>query len=152
MSLELDLQIVSEQNNLPTDEDISLWLRTFAEVMKLSNGELTVRIVDEKESQTLNHDYRGKDKPTNVLSFPFDSDIELPIPLLGDLIVCAGVVAQEAKEQNKALHEHWAHMIIHGALHLLGYDHINDEEAEEMENLERQILAQLNIQDPYVER
>ncbi|MBV1960310.1 MAG: rRNA maturation RNase YbeY [Oleibacter sp.] len=113
--------------------------------------ELTVRLVSEEESQTLNHEYRGKEKPTNVLSFPFDAPPEVPIELLGDLIICIDVVEREADEQNKTTEAHWAHMVVHGCLHLLGYDHIKDDEAEEMEALERTILASLGYSDPYLE-
>ncbi|BDX06261.1 rRNA maturation RNase YbeY [Planctobacterium marinum] len=111
--------------------------------------ELTVRIVEEQESQSLNDTYRGKDKPTNVLSFPFEQPPGLNLPLLGDLVVCQSVVAQEAKQQKKDISAHWAHMLVHGTLHLLGYDHINDQEAEEMERLEVHILNSLGIDDPY---
>ncbi|RMF19432.1 MAG: rRNA maturation RNase YbeY, partial [Gammaproteobacteria bacterium] len=86
---------------------------------------------------------------TNVLSFPFENPPGLTLPLLGDIIVCPSVVAREAREQDKPLKHHWAHMIIHGMLHLQGYDHILDDEAEVMENLERQLLTQLDIPDPY---
>ena len=103
------------------------------------------------EGQSLNHTYRGKDYATNVLSFPADLPPELDLPLLGDLVVCAPVVAREATEQHKQLNAHWAHMVIHGCLHLLGYDHIDDAEADEMEALERELLAQLGIADPYLD-
>ena len=111
--------------------------------------ELTIRLTDDEESQALNSEYRGKDKPTNVLSFPFEMPPGIPLELLGDLIICVGVVEQEAKEQEKTTEAHWAHMVIHGCLHLLGYDHIKDDEAEEMEALERDLLASLGYPDPY---
>jgi len=100
----------------------------------------------------LNQQYRGKDKPTNVLSFPFEVPEEIELDLLGDLIICTKVVEQEAKQQHKVLHTHWAHLVIHGCLHLLGYDHINEQDAEEMEKLEVQLLSTLNISDPYIEQ
>jgi probable rRNA maturation factor len=103
---------------------------------------VTVRLVDEAESRELNHTYRGKDKPTNVLSFPFEAPPGLELPLLGDLVICRQVVEAEAVEQGKPLMAHWAHMVVHGSLHLLGYDHIEDEEAEEMEQLERDIMQE----------
>ncbi|MEY0159662.1 rRNA maturation RNase YbeY, partial [Providencia manganoxydans] len=106
-------------------------------------SEVTIRIVDEAESHELNLTYRGKDRPTNVLSFPFEAPPEVELPLLGDLIICRQVVEKEADEQNKTVEEHWAHMVIHGCLHLLGYDHIEDDEAEEMEGLETEILQKL---------
>ena len=111
-------------------------------------GDLTLRIVDEAESQELNRRYRHKDKPTNVLSFPYDGDM-LDIPVLGDLVICAPVVQREASEQGKDARAHWAHMVVHGCLHLLGYDHEDDREAEIMENRERELLAQFGFPDPY---
>lgn len=111
-------------------------------------GELTIRIVDEAESQELNRRYRGKDRPTNVLSFPYDGEL-LDVPVLGDLVICAPVVQREAAEQHKDLRAHWAHMVVHGCLHLLGYDHEQDGEAEAMEARERELLAELGFPDPY---
>ncbi|OZB41718.1 MAG: rRNA maturation RNase YbeY, partial [Alishewanella sp. 34-51-39] len=102
------------------------------------------------ESQQLNLQYRGKDKATNVLSFPFQCPPGIELPLLGDLVICAGVVRAEAAEQNKPLAAHWAHMVVHGCLHLLGFDHINDADAEQMEAEEIQILQQLGISNPYL--
>lgn len=113
--------------------------------------ELSIRIVDAEESQQLNRDYRGKDKPTNVLSFPFESPVPLQPRLLGDLVICAPVVTAEAAEQGKAELNHWAHLTIHGCLHLLGYDHINDDEAEQMESREIAILREFAIENPYLE-
>lgn len=148
---ELDIQIATEQANLPNADDFQLWADK-ALTGRKEDAELTIRIVDVEESQTLNHQYRDKDKPTNVLSFPFEAPENLPdFPLIGDLVICASVVEQEAQEQGKPLKNHWAHMVIHGILHLLGYDHIDDEEAEEMESLETDILSQLEIPDPYQE-
>lgn len=108
--------------------------------------------MNSEESQSLNSQYRGKDKPTNVLSFPFEVPDGIELDLLGDLIICADVVEKEAQEQDKPLLHHWAHMVIHGTLHLLGYDHISDDEAEEMEALEIKLLAHLSIPDPYQEK
>lgn len=113
-----------------------------------AEGELTIRIVDEAESHELNRRYRGKDKSTNVLSFPYDGDM-LGMPVLGDLVICAPVVQREAREQGKDARAHWAHMVVHGCLHLLGYDHEKDDEAEVMESRERQVLAGLGFDDPY---
>ena len=145
----LDLQIATDDNqNLPTEEQIIQWLNVILPQF-MDNAEITIRIVDEQESQQLNNTYRHKDKPTNVLSFPFESPIEIEVPLLGDLIICKQVVEAEAKEQHKSLTAHWAHMIVHGCLHLLGYDHILDEEAEEMENIEIDIMQQLGFDNPY---
>lgn len=111
--------------------------------------ELSIRIVDTKEGRTLNREYRGKDYATNVLSFPVELPPGITLPLIGDLAICAPVVAKEAKEQGKNPRDHWAHMTVHGVLHLLGYDHIDDAEAEAMEALETRILAGLGIADPY---
>ncbi|EEQ12819.1 metalloprotease [Yersinia frederiksenii ATCC 33641] len=113
-------------------------------------AEVTIRLVDEAESHELNLTYRGKDKSTNVLSFPFEAPPEIELPLLGDLIICRQVVEQEAVEQDKALLAHWAHMVVHGSLHLLGYDHIVDDEAEEMESIETEIMQNLGYPDPYI--
>ena len=113
--------------------------------------EVAVRLTDDAEIQRLNRDFRGKDKPTNVLSFPFEAPPGLELPLLGDLVICCQVVEAEAVEQHKPLMAHWAHMVVHGSLHLLGYDHIEDEEAEEMEQLERDIMQELGFADPYLD-
>ncbi|GAB2788308.1 rRNA maturation RNase YbeY [Dyella kyungheensis] len=112
-------------------------------------AELSIRIVDAKEGRTLNRDYRGKDYATNVLSFPVELPPGINLPLIGDLVICAPVVAREALEQGKPSRHHWAHMTVHGVLHLIGYDHIDDKEAEQMEALETRILAGLGIDDPY---
>lgn len=146
----VDLQVVSENTeNLPSLEDFQRWA-TLAVRASEVEPEITVRIVDEEESQTLNRTYRNKDKSTNVLSFPFECPEEVVLPLLGDLIICRQVVEKEAKEQDKPLMAHWAHMTVHGCLHLLGYDHIEDDEAEEMESLEAEIMQSLGFIDPYL--
>lgn len=116
------------------------------------NSEISLRIVDAQEGQALNRQYRHGDYATNVISFPVDLPPGVKLPLLGDLAICAPVVAREADEQGKPLRDHYAHMIIHGTLHLLGYDHQNDQDAERMEALERRILATLEIRDPYQPR
>jgi probable rRNA maturation factor len=149
MSISLEVIRAIESDNLPSDELFQSWAELAANSQQ-AEGELCIRIVDEAESQQLNSDYRGKDKPTNVLSFPFEAPPGFPAEILGDLAICAAVVEQEASEQNKELNHHWAHMVVHGVLHLLGFDHINDEDAEEMESLERELLAQIQIPDPYI--
>jgi len=149
--LELDLQRVS-QAEAPSEEDFRRWCE-LALRQRSADSELTIRLVDESEGRELNRTWRQKDYATNVLSFPADVPDEfLDIPLLGDLVICVPVVAREAAEQGKPLAAHWAHLVIHGCLHLLGYDHIEDAEAEEMENLERQLLAELGHPDPYAEQ
>ena len=124
---------------------------------RIRDADLAVRLVDSKEGRALNRHYRGKDYATNVLSFPADiaEGVKLPkgvkMPLLGDLVLCAPVIAREAKEQKKPLAAHYAHLTVHGALHLLGWDHEDTREAECMEQLEREILAGLGLPDPYTE-
>lgn len=146
MSLELDIQRQVESDNLPSDEQFQQWAEL---ALQQSQGQVAIRIVDENESQQLNKIYRHKDKPTNVLSFEMELPDELGLPLQGDLVICAPVVEREAMEQNKALHNHWAHMVIHGMLHLQGYDHLDDQQAEEMESLEITLLQQLGMANPY---
>lgn len=148
MSISVDIQYAVEAPNLPDEADFLRWVRTVLSDRKV-DGEVCIRVVDAEESRALNAEYRGKDKPTNVLSFPFEVPPGVPVSLLGDLVICAEVVAREAEEQGKEALHHWAHMVVHGTLHLLGFDHINDDEAEQMEALERLLLARLEIADPY---
>jgi probable rRNA maturation factor len=148
--LELDLQRASSIAG-PGDDAFRRWCE-LALRQRTADSEMTIRLVDETEGRELNHTYRHKDYATNVLSFPADvPDDMLDIPLLGDLVICTQVVEREAAEQGKALEAHWAHLVIHGCLHLLGYDHIDDDEAEEMEALERELLAELGHPDPYAD-
>ncbi len=151
LELDLDLQIAIKNESLPSQADFELWVR-IALRDTMTQAELTIRIVDEAESKNLNSSYRGKDKPTNVLSFPFEAPPKIDIPLLGDLIICAPVVELEAKQQNKSLQVHWAHMVVHGCLHLLGYDHSQDAEADKMESLETQLIESLGFNNPYKEQ
>lgn len=143
----LDLQLASDAANIPPEDQLRQWAQLAWQGDEPT--EVTIRIVDESEMQALNLQYRGTDKPTNVLSFPFEAPAGINIPLAGDLVICAPVVAQEAREQYKDTHAHWAHMVIHGMLHLQSYDHIDDNEAEEMEGLEIRLLAQIGIANPY---
>lgn len=153
--INLDLQIEFEGDDLPDFDTLNLWVTTALMGLK-DQADLSIVIVDSEQSQALNLDYRGKDKPTNVLSFPFEAPEELAHVqeemgnLIGDLVICAPVVIAEAKQQNKPVMHHWAHMVVHGCLHLLGYDHIKNDEADVMEEMERQILAKLQINDPYL--
>ena len=153
----IDLQVASEEIQLPSEAQFQCWVDTTLNALTEDKTtqqafELTIRLVEIAESQSLNSQYRDKDKPTNVLSFPFEVPEGVELNLLGDLIICCDVVKQEAKQQNKALFDHWAHLVIHGCLHLVGFDHISDEEALEMESLEISILATLGINNPYEEQ
>ncbi|MTD40689.1 rRNA maturation RNase YbeY [Erwinia sp. CPCC 100877] len=146
----LDLQVACENTaGLPTEEQIQRWLDA-AILPTRPEAEVTVRLVDDAESHELNLTYRGKDKSTNVLSFPFEAPPGIELPLLGDLVICRQVVEREAQEQSVTPEAHWAHMVVHGSLHLLGYDHIEDDEAEEMESLETEIMLALGYDDPYI--
>jgi len=149
MSNQIDLQLACDKAELPSLELFQRWADIALTAVTDQEFELTIRLVNIDESQQLNSQYRQKNKPTNVLSFPFEVPDGIELNLLGDLVVCVQVVQQEAKEQNKRLFDHWAHLIIHGCLHLLGYDHINDADAEEMEALEIKLLAELSINNPY---
>jgi probable rRNA maturation factor len=149
MSIEIDLQLASEADLIPSLAEFQRWAEHSLKD-QLDSTELCIRVVDEPESQQLNLDYRGMDKPTNVLSFPFEAPPGIDLNLLGDLVICAPVVAQEAQQQHKPLNHHWAHMVIHGILHLRGYDHIEDDDAQTMEALETRLLAGLDIADPYL--
>jgi probable rRNA maturation factor len=148
MTVTVDFQVATDAQDLPQQADVEQWAATALSVID-DACELSIRLVDEAESAELNGQYRGKDYPTNVLSFPFDAPVALSPRLLGDLVICVQVVEKEAKEQDKLPAHHWAHMVVHGCLHLLGYDHIEDEEAEEMEALEIKLLASLDIANPY---
>ncbi len=131
---------------IPAPSTLRAW--AMAALEGATPGEITIRVVAEEESAALNGKFRHKPYPTNVLSFPYEAEAPSE-QVLGDLVICAPVVAREATEQNKEAHAHWAHMVVHGVLHLLGHDHIQEEEAERMEAKERQILARLGFADPY---
>ena len=146
--IDLDLQIATDAADLPSESQFHLWVEKALEG-RLDEAELTIRIVDDEESAELNETYRGKQGPTNVLSFPFEAPPGVDLPLLGDIVICAPKVAREAAEQGKPPEAHWAHLTLHGCLHLLGYDHIEPEEAEEMEALETELLAALGYANPY---
>ncbi len=145
--------IESEEDDIPDQSELQLW----ADKACLCDDQVTasVQIVSSSEMQELNRTWRGKDKPTNVLSFPMQSSTSWPeeagINTLGDIALCAKVINTEAREQHKSLDAHWAHMIVHGMLHLQGYDHIEENEAEKMETLEVRLLSELGYDNPYRE-
>lgn len=146
----IDIQRVYETDSQPSDTQLESWAN--AALASLDEDlELTIRIVDETESAQLNETYRHKQGATNILSFPFEVPDGVDLNLLGDLVICVPVLEREAAEQNKPLHNHWAHIVIHGTLHLLGYDHIDDADAEEMETKEIELLQTLSIPNPYEE-
>ena len=155
----VDIQVASDSPTIPDDEEIASWVNcVLHDQHKPDASEISIRIVDEAEIAELNASYRNKTGPTNVLSFPFEAPPGLPaddatLPgLLGDVIICAPVVAREALEQDKTNKSHWAHMVVHGTLHLLGYDHQTDQQAGEMESLEQQLLSRLDFPNPYQEQ
>jgi len=147
MAIELDVQNATAFEPLPDTERFRAWVET---ALQGKDGvELTLRLVDRDESRELNSRYRGKNRPTNVLSFPAELPPGIDIPLLGDVVVCAPLVGEEAEEQSKPPQSHWAHLVIHGVLHLLGHDHLEAQEAEEMEALEIELLASIGFGNPY---
>ncbi len=146
----IEIQAVFDSADQPDRQQIQLWVDTALDDYD-HDTEIVVRIVGVEESAELNEQYRHKSGPTNILSFPVDVPEGIELDLLGDLVICAPVVEKEALEQDKPLAHHWAHIIVHGVLHLLGYDHIDDDEAELMENKEIAILNKLHINNPYTE-
>lgn len=143
----VDIQCACE-GDVPDENNFQCWVdAALAELAE--DCELSIRLVEVDESTELNSTYRGKSGPTNVLSFPFEAPIPMEPRLLGDLVICRAVVETEAQQQHKQENHHWAHMVVHGCLHLLGYDHIETDEAEQMEALEKTILQSLNIDNPY---
>lgn len=162
----VDIQCFYADVTVPSDQQFQQWASTVIEFLHEGNCldknktaqqqfEVSILVVDKTEIQLLNNQYRDKNSPTNVLSFPFDvpeifHDQQIS-NILGDVIICAPIIQSESKMQNKSCEEHWAHMTVHGILHLLGYDHLNDEDATIMESLEVKILEKLNYKDPYME-
>jgi len=157
MSVQLDVQLAEDLSESIEEPPSSSLLNTWAQAAwqgdESAEPVLSLRIVSSIESQQLNNDYRGKNKPTNVLSFPMEmdfNDISMSEIMLGDLAICAEVVENEAVEQQKNAESHWAHMVVHGMLHLQGYDHVEDGDAQKMESLETTIMQQLGFIDPYL--
>lgn len=143
----IDIQIATREHPHPSPEQLRQWAEAALEGQL---GEVSLRIVDEAEIADLNARYRQRQGSTNVLSFPFECPPGVPLAFLGDVVICAPVVAREAKEQGKTETAHWAHLVVHGVLHLRGFDHLTPEDAERMEARERAILAELGFPDPYL--
>ena len=149
MQLDLDIQNASASPRIPPEDAFARWAGSALEGRR-ERAELTIRLVDEEEGAGLNRRYRGRPGATNVLSFPFEPPPGVEgLDLIGDLVICASVVEREAAEQGKAPTAHWAHMVVHGVLHLIGYDHVDEEQAAEMEDLETLILGGLGFPPPY---
>ena len=146
----LDIQIATEAKDCPSEQQFQQWVDAVLSDQS-QDSEIVIRLVDDAESSALNQQYRHKQGPTNILSFPFEAPDGMQMDLLGDLVICAPLIEKEAAEQNKLTENHWAHITIHGVLHLIGYDHIEEAEAEEMEALEIKLLSMLNIANPYQE-
>ena len=149
MPIDVDVQYATDGPDLPDKSQLKHWVETALEDLQ-EKAVLTIRIVDEDEATQLNEQWRKSQGPTNVLSFVYEGEPEIAPNLLGDIVVCAPVVAREAKQQNKNIDAHWAHMVIHGVLHLNGFDHIKPEDADCMESLEIKILEELNYNNPYL--
>ena len=155
MAMAVDVQFACSDTGIPTEQDIQGWVQftaTQSGRAEASRTEVTVRVVDAGEIQALNKSFREKDTPTNVLSFPAGEIEGLPdatLRQLGDIVVCASVVGEEAAQQDKSVADHWAHILVHGMLHLLGYDHETAADAEQMERLEATILESRGVADPY---
>lgn len=148
MSIVAEIQHACEDADVPDDESLQQWVELVLEELGRA-GSLVIRLVDEAESQQLNFQYRHKNAPTNVLSFPFEAPVQVEDNYLGDIVICVPVVIREAAEQGKPANWHWAHMVIHGMLHLLGFDHINEVDAKIMEQQEITLLQKLGINNPY---
>ncbi len=150
MNYPIDIQHASKESSPVTDEQLRDWV-ILALQLELEAAELTLRLVNPEEMTALNHLYRKKNKPTNVLAFPAShpAHIELECPLLGDVIICPQVLEEESQSLNTPLIAHWAHIVIHGVLHLLGYDHMNEDDTNKMQSIEIQLLAVLGFDNPY---
>ncbi len=149
MPMMIDLQITVPTERIPDKEKFQLWADAAGEASGVDDRELTIRVTDEIESAELNERYRNKMGSTNVLSFPFEDPPGVNTSILGDLVICAPVVQREAEEQGKLPEAHWALMLVHGVLHLCGFDHLHESEADEMEMLETGILTGLGYPPPY---
>ncbi len=146
MTIHLDVQVVSQETGIPDVTDFEYWANTVPTNIETN---VCLRIVDESEAKALNNQYRHIDKATNVLSVQAEIPSQVEMNFLGDIVICAPVVYDEVQKQGKQLSAHWAHLLVHGILHLQGYDHEDEQAADEMESLEIEILQKLNIPDPY---
>lgn len=151
MSIKIEIQYATEINDLPEEGLIKKWVNSSLNGY-IENAELTIRIVDKAEGAQLNEKWRNAQGPTNVLSFLYSDLNETTKSIQGDIVICAPLILREAAEQKKSVDAHWAHIIVHGILHLLGYDHDNENDANEMESLETSILGKLKISDPYISK
>lgn len=149
MAIELELQIASEVKTLPHPSQFREWISESLSGKVEGNVELTIRVVDKEEITELNHKYRKKNKATNVLAFPSEINKDINFFNLGDIVICAPVIEEEAKKADKELLAHWAHIVVHGALHIVGFDHQTDKQAKKMEALETKILGKLGFPPPY---
>lgn len=147
MTTEIAVQVATRFEPVPAADELRAWAA--AALQGLNEVELVIRLVDEAESRELNARYRNIDSPTNVLSFPADLPESVDVPLMGDIVICAPLVSEQAAVQGKPVKQHWAHLVIHGVLHLLGHDHVEDSDAEEMETIEISLLRGLDIPNPY---
>ena len=147
--IKITIQSLASNTFIPSRYFLQRWVNK-ALVKQVGGNEVNIRLVSKKESAKLNSTYRHKKGPTNILSFPFEPPPEVSSPLLGDLVICAALVNQQAKQQAKTRLAHWAHLVIHGCLHLVGYDHIHDKDAIKMERLEIQLLKDLGYENPYI--
>ena len=148
--VKIEVQYALRDPSLPGEKDFSKWAAAVESKIHATD-EVALRVVGQQEITRLNERYRKKSQPTNVLSFPADLPAQITLSFLGDIIICAPMVVKEADQQHKTHASHWAHMAVHGILHLQGYDHGNDQEAAEMENLEIEILNRLGFANPYVQ-
>ncbi len=151
MPLMIDLQLALNDEKVPDKAQFQIWVDAAAAACDCSDKELVIRVTGVDESAEMNDRYRHKSGPTNVLSFPFEDPPGVETGILGDLVICAPLVQREAEDQHKAIEAHWAHILIHGVLHLCGYDHVDQKQADEMEALETTILAGLGYPPPYAE-
>lgn len=147
MTIEVEVQRETSISSLPSDQQFEQWAT--AVLRSHGEAELVIRLVDQEESRRLNEQFANRNKPTNVLSFPAGLPPSIGLPLLGDIVICAPLVEREAEDQNKTILAHWAHLTIHGILHLLGHDHQSEDEAADMEALETGLVQSFGFPDPY---